>query len=618
MKTLMALVLSLTLAGIAYADIIMSDPIPWIRERDWNSGLPAVLTIDVDATVPYDFSGEPLPIPFTLNGTQAMVYLAVYSKEANPHYGGEPLGVGGIGNAMLRRAGLDTLISVTAGEAFPEGAHTIAWDGRDFLGNVMPEGEYTFYLIGIDNISNPTWVGPTADPQMWVNSTIDERFDPPLAWHPQSGQEEIRRSTIGRDYHIDPEAYETFTIPWMNELRGENNMWDISFLEIDPVDPNVMYIGNYRGENVGYWKAIYNPDASTIRPDTTWKASDGTGWVRFPQRIADSGLRKAPHHPWLEDDGLIYMSHMDRTEPIAPGIMYVDRATGEMVDFLDLSAIYNVVQVDESGNKVIAGSWAPWAMEMDERGFYTTQPSNLRKRWPGCFTFEGEILWQNRNGDWYGDHYTEEECAALGENCVVGNQHFMNQMRVGKYHIAIGSGYNDPFSMGLVFGPDGSGLFQIPIKSIPAALTGQAWWQATDSAYSGFYHQTGGSQGGLVHWPFDARMGSISVDEPTAVEPVAAADLPGSYELGDNYPNPFNSDTRIEFAIAAGGPVRLVVYNAAGQEVVTLVDGTLEAGFHETTWDGRNDQGDPVASGVYVYRLQAGDLMLSRRAALLR
>ena len=615
MKTLIALALTLTLAGMAYADSIpVGDP-NWDRAVDWRSGMPVVLTVGVDESVPYDFSGDPLYVPFTLDGSQAMVYLAVYSKDANPQYDGEPLGVGGIGNAMLRRAGLDTLISVTTGQAFSEGENAIAWDGKDFLGNAMPEDEYTFYLIALDNISNPTWVGPTVGGGvMWNNSTIDERFDPPVVWSPQSGSSAMVRSTIGPDYHANPEAFETFDMSWMPDRRGEVDQWEMSFTVVDPVEPNFLYIGNYRGDNTGYWKAIYDPDSGTVLPDEDWPAADG-GWVVFPQRIADGGLKKDFHHPWLDDDGYVYMSHMDRVEPIAPGIMVVSRETGEMEDFIGLSAIYNTIVVDpDTGAESIKGSWAPWAMEMDDRGFYTTRPSSSAKESMGHFTPDGDIIWMNLNGDFYADHYTTEECDALGVNCRSNAQQFLNQLRVGKYHIAIGSGYNDP-TQGMVLGPDGSGLFKMPPNKLPLSLTGQQWWQATDSQYSGFYHQTGG---GLIHQPFDVRMGSIEVGEPTAVQAIASADLPGSYELGDAYPNPFNPDTHIDFAVPASGPVSVIVYNLAGQEVANLVDETLAAGFYKTAWDGRDYEGQSVASGVYLYTITAGDFTKSKRMTLLK
>ena len=84
--------------------------------------------------------------------------------------------------------------------------------------------------------------------------------------------------------------------------------------------------------------------------------------------------------------------------------------------------------------------------------------------------------------------------------------------------------------------------------------------------------------------------------------------LPTAFALERNHPNPFARATRIRYALAADGPVSLRVYDALGRLVATLVDGVQPAGFHEATWD----SGD-AASGVYVYRIEAGDFRRSER-----
>ena len=84
------------------------------------------------------------------------------------------------------------------------------------------------------------------------------------------------------------------------------------------------------------------------------------------------------------------------------------------------------------------------------------------------------------------------------------------------------------------------------------------------------------------------------------------ATLPVTSGLASNYPNPFNSSTQIPYRVSASGPVRLVIYNALGQPVRTLVDEIQAAGTYQVPWDGRDHSGARVANGVYLYRLQAG------------
>ena len=102
------------------------------------------------------------------------------------------------------------------------------------------------------------------------------------------------------------------------------------------------------------------------------------------------------------------------------------------------------------------------------------------------------------------------------------------------------------------------------------------------------------------------------------VDPDQPSSLPNGFNLKQNYPNPFNPETRIRFALAAGGHCSLEVYNVTGRRVATLVDGFLPAREHTVTWDGCDDHKQPLASGVYFYRLDAGDQRASRKMVLLR
>lgn len=82
--------------------------------------------------------------------------------------------------------------------------------------------------------------------------------------------------------------------------------------------------------------------------------------------------------------------------------------------------------------------------------------------------------------------------------------------------------------------------------------------------------------------------------------------LPTMVNLAQNFPNPFNPATSISYAVPAATPVKLVVYSATGQLVRTLVNETVEAGYYTANWDGANDRGEAVSSGVYFYTLTVG------------
>jgi hypothetical protein len=88
--------------------------------------------------------------------------------------------------------------------------------------------------------------------------------------------------------------------------------------------------------------------------------------------------------------------------------------------------------------------------------------------------------------------------------------------------------------------------------------------------------------------------------------------------LAQNYPNPFNPTTTIEYSIAQASEVTLVVFNAAGQHVRTLVSERQKANGYSVTWNGINDSGQQVSSGIYFYRLQAGSYTSTRKMVLLK
>lgn len=92
---------------------------------------------------------------------------------------------------------------------------------------------------------------------------------------------------------------------------------------------------------------------------------------------------------------------------------------------------------------------------------------------------------------------------------------------------------------------------------------------------------------------------------------------PFSHTLAQNYPNPFNPSTTIEYEIAASRIVKLDIFNILGQKIKRLVNQEQPAGTYKVIWDGTNENGHPVSSGVYYYRLIAGKEMQMRKMILM-
>jgi hypothetical protein len=120
-----------------------------------------------------------------------------------------------------------------------------------------------------------------------------------------------------------------------------------------------------------------------------------------------------------------------------------------------------------------------------------------------------------------------------------------------------------------------------------------------------------------IHWPDSTVqfLGALSVNQHLSIvqgqDPTSGVGdgdhLPSATVLGRAFPNPFNPSTTIEFALAQSGPTRLEVFDLNGRLVRTLINENREAGQHTATWQGRDRQNRPVASGAYFYRLTAAD-----------
>lgn len=100
------------------------------------------------------------------------------------------------------------------------------------------------------------------------------------------------------------------------------------------------------------------------------------------------------------------------------------------------------------------------------------------------------------------------------------------------------------------------------------------------------------------------------------------AGLPTAYQLDATFPNPFvpatGAPTHIRFGLPEPAPVHLAVYNMLGQEVITLVQDRQPAGWFTVAWDGRDAQGTPMASGLYLYQLRAEAFTATRKLILIR
>ncbi len=106
---------------------------------------------------------------------------------------------------------------------------------------------------------------------------------------------------------------------------------------------------------------------------------------------------------------------------------------------------------------------------------------------------------------------------------------------------------------------------------------------------------------------------TITLNKGKATNLDERSEIPEAFTLEQNYPNPFNPTTSIQYSVAEAGAVSLTIYNVMGQKVETLVSGTKAAGTYRVSWDAAN-----MASGIYYYRLHAGNQVLTRQMTLIK
>ena len=99
---------------------------------------------------------------------------------------------------------------------------------------------------------------------------------------------------------------------------------------------------------------------------------------------------------------------------------------------------------------------------------------------------------------------------------------------------------------------------------------------------------------------------------------VDVALIPDVFALHQNYPNPFNPTTNIQYDLPEDQFVSIAIYDVMGRNIRTLMNVNQAAGYHSVRWDAKNDIGEGVAAGMYIYTIQAGDFRATKKMVLLK
>ena len=106
--------------------------------------------------------------------------------------------------------------------------------------------------------------------------------------------------------------------------------------------------------------------------------------------------------------------------------------------------------------------------------------------------------------------------------------------------------------------------------------------------------------------------GAVSVIEDDYGKPST------KYSLNNNYPNPFNPVTTLRYDLPENGHVNITIYDMLGRQVKTLINQTQDAGYKSVIWNATNDYGKPVSAGIYLYQIQTGEYISTKKMVLLK
>ena len=177
----------------------------------------------------------------------------------------------------------------------------------------------------------------------------------------------------------------------------------------------------------------------------------------------------------------------------------------------------------------------------------------------------------------------------------------------------------------LYWDENGSNVYRLYLYNVETTEIVQLVGEGCDSRVFGMNPHFGWTRdGSKIYYSLKDLSGEYNIytldfDPDSYLKIVSVeAELPGCFVILNNYPNPFNPATTIEFIIPEAGFTRLVIYNITGQRVRELMAQDMPAGVHSVVWDGRDENDAPVSSGVFVSRLTSGENVVSNRMMLVK
>ena len=559
---------------------------------------PTLLKLSAPSTVQYDFDGKVLEIPVTVSGTAAGVVFCVFTKDKASQISAVRNGF--LGWHYVNK--IDTCVFTSPLTPLDKGANKISWNGKDDDGNMVPSGEYTYYLWAYDNVNvktkvyTATNIYPNRASYLEENGPDGKPLTKPLFFS------YARKWTIGNDPD-DGTLLETTSLVLPEGFEDKER------LQLHPTDHKYFYneIGNDDTGYLGVWKFQWVPNGDAVHV-TEW-AEDGKCTLPVSALGGNS-------NNWFSgvaaDRNYLYVTHCNRTEPIV-NYYYID-FDGSIINEVDISDWWANAADLEAGAQLTGGPNNIW--EKNGLIYLNSHTSCLESAVNPVAGLEDKDnfwVWHNTDGDYVGDHNFGAD-APKPWVCFDFN--------VAPYTYTISADANQfsmtpAYDMGAVsfalYAPDGTGIDYLAYAGETAVIKRGDFFCDSGSSYDGIYtdNQSTGDEttkNGLWFVAQDSIKGIIT-SNPVAVE----EGTPAGFTVAQNSPNPFNPSTTISFSTPSAGIATVDIYNVAGQKIDSVVNEYLSAGSHSVMWDASG-----ISAGVYFYTVTSGKFSKTMKMTLLK
>ena len=551
---------------------------------------PSILTLSAQDLIQYDFDGNELSIPVSVTGAACLSIFFVYTKDMADNI--VDIHNGYLGWHYVNK--IDTCVYFSQEKPLDIGTGTISWDGNDADGNMVPAGEYTYYIWAYDNtnLKEKVMFG-------------DGAFRPSAHTHILETDEE--------GLPLDKPIFHTSTSKWaigndpLDMLFIETTTYDIpdgwgreGGIAFHPTDNSIVYMmmDNKETNTQQVLKYQWVPNGEAVL-DTEW----GEDLVFTNPHYAGSGPNT--------DGETIWTTYYSQYENGSNTNLYVIDFDGTLIQVWDNSDWFTRMDDYDAGAQSAGG---PSDMEVRGGVAHVQHRHACIKGMlnPNAEDEDDYFVWINQNGDYVNDHNSEPD-AGKPWVCIDFN--------VGPYAYSITTDKNHftvlpSYDMGAVsfslMGPDGTGVAYYAFAGETANIKRGIEICDNDGPRDGIYTDNNSStvedeQGGTWFVAQDSFMGTITSS------PVSVDDNPEAVSIAQNVPNPFNPSTTINYTTAEAENVTIDVFNVAGQKVDTIVNEFMQPGSHSAAWDASE-----FSAGVYFYTVKAGEYSKTMKMTLIK